>query len=245
METTNQTGIQETYGSQAMNGTQSTTRKAQNYGKTVGQPQLSEEAAKYYEQLKKKYGNMDFVLVSKDQKAYAKANAASFANSFKTVVLIDEEKIERMATDENFRKQYESIISNAASGISQLKSQMEKSGANVKGYGMQVNDGGVTSFFAVLKKSSTAQKERIEKKAEEKRAERKAEAKRAAKKQAEERVHRSDDGIDWEDDDTVTITASSIEELMQKINDYLMSERSDMVMTEEELQLGQNIDFKG
>ena len=29
-------------------------------GKTVGEPKLSEKAAKYYEQLKKKYANMDF-----------------------------------------------------------------------------------------------------------------------------------------------------------------------------------------
>lgn len=30
-----------------------------NYGRTIGQPELSEKAAKYYEQLKKKYGNYD------------------------------------------------------------------------------------------------------------------------------------------------------------------------------------------
>mgnify|MGYP007104309987 CR=1 FL=1 len=82
------------------------------------------------------------------------------------VVLIDEEKIERMATDENYRKQYEGIIKNAASGLSQLKSQIESSGQsqNVVGYGMKVNDGGTATFFAVLKKSSADQKARIEKK---------------------------------------------------------------------------------
>lgn len=62
------------------------------YGKTVGEPKLSEEGKKYYEELKKKYGNYDFVLVSSDQKENAKANASKYANSFKTVVLIDEEK---------------------------------------------------------------------------------------------------------------------------------------------------------
>ena len=35
-----------------------------------------------------------------------KANAAKYANGYKTVVLIDEDKIEQMATDEKFRKQY-------------------------------------------------------------------------------------------------------------------------------------------
>ena len=82
-----------------------TKRTDTNYGQTIGQPELSEKAAKYYEQLKKKYGNYDFILVSRDQKENAKANAAKYANGYKTVVLIDEDKIEQMATDEKFRKQ--------------------------------------------------------------------------------------------------------------------------------------------
>ena len=98
-----------------------------NYGKTIGNVKLSEEGAKYYEELKNKYSNMDFILVSKDQKANAQANAASYANASKMVVLIDEEKIERMATDENYRNQYESIIKNAASGLTQLKSHWHQS----------------------------------------------------------------------------------------------------------------------
>lgn len=134
-----------------------------NYGQTIGQPELSEKAAKYYEQLKKKYGNYDFILVSRDQKENAKANAAKYANGYKTVVLIDEDKIEQMATDEKFRKQYEGILSGAAAQIQQLKTSLQSSGANVKGFGMQVNDGGTLSFFAVLKKSSAEQKARIEK----------------------------------------------------------------------------------
>lgn len=63
-----------------------------NYGKTIGNAKLSEEGAKYYQELKKKYSNMDFILVSKEQKANAQANAASYANGNKMVVLIDEEK---------------------------------------------------------------------------------------------------------------------------------------------------------
>lgn len=250
METTTGAGntnaaVSDAYGSYATETKKTTRNKTGSYGKTVGMPQLSEEGAAYYEELKKKYGNMDFILVSKDQKANAQANAASYANSFKMVVLIDEEKIEKMATDENYRKQYEGIIRNAASGLSQLKAQMEKSGAKVKGYGMQVKDGGLTSFFAVLKKSSSDQKERIAKRGEAKKAEKKAAAKKAEKQAAEERLHgKKTDHIE-NDDDTVTITASSIEELMQKIDDYTMAERSDQVMTESEQQLGQHVDFKG
>lgn len=118
-----------------------------DYGRTIGQPELSEKAAKYYEQLKKRYGNYDFILVSRDQKENAKANAAKYANGYKTVVLIDEDKIEQMATDEKFRKQYEGILSGAAAQIQQLKTSLQSSGAQVKGFGMQVNDGGTLSFL--------------------------------------------------------------------------------------------------
>ena len=36
-------------------------------GKTIGSPKLSKKAADYYESLKKKYSNMDFILVSEDK----------------------------------------------------------------------------------------------------------------------------------------------------------------------------------
>ena len=157
-------------------------------GKTIGSPKLSKKAADYYESLKKKYSNMDFILVSEDKKEQAKAQASSYANASKMVVLIDEDKVERMAEDENYRKQYEAIIANAASGISQLKSSLQSSGANVKGFGMQVNDGGTATYFAVLEESSAAQRERIEKKAAEKKAEKKAAEKKAEKKHQKEKL---------------------------------------------------------
>ena len=84
-------------------------------GKTIGEPKLSDKAKEYYEKLKKKFSTMDFILVSKDMKETAKANAGQYANANKMVVLIDEEKIERMAEDESYRKQYEGIIANASS----------------------------------------------------------------------------------------------------------------------------------
>lgn len=228
-------------------------KESRNLGKTIGEPKLSKEAQKYYERLKKKYGNYDFILVSEDQKANAQANASKYANNIKTVVLIDEEKIERMATDENYRKKYEGVLSGASTQLAQLKSSMEKSGANVKGYGMQVNDGGTASFFAVMKKSSAAQKARIEKTAEKKKTEKKAAEKKAEKKKEEARLEKTrasknekvndEDSID--DEETITITANSIEELMKKISDYTFAERSDSVQTDSEKMVGQHVDFRG
>ena len=114
-------------------------------GKNIGQAKLSETAKKYYEELKAKYKDMDFILVSKDMKEAAKANAGKYANPNKMVVLIDEEKIERMAQDEQFRKQYESVIASAQKKLPQLQQALGNS-ANIKGFGMQVNNDGFQRF---------------------------------------------------------------------------------------------------
>ena len=188
----------ETENTGKMSNSSKTDKNGKITGKTIGQPKLSEKAAKYYEQLKKKYSNMDFILVSEDQKENAKAQAGSYANASKTVVLIDEDKIERMVEDENYRKQYEGIIGNAASGLSQLESA---------------------------------------------KAEKKAEEKKAKKKEQEERLKKKKQ--DDDSDDTITITASSIEELIKKIEDYTQNEEVNNVQTKEEKAVGQHIDFKG
>lgn len=229
-------------------------------GRTIGNPKLSEKAAKYYEELKRKYSNMDFILVSEDQKEKARTQAGSYANASKMVVLIDEDKIERMAEDENYRRQYEAIIANAGSGIAQMKSSLEASGTKVKGYGMQVNDGGTATYFAVLQKSSDAQKERIEKKREKAAEEKKTEARRAQKdaqekrirdgknqrdEHAAERVNKTDETAEADWENTVTITASSIGELLKKISDYQQNERMNTVQTKEERLVGGHIDYKG
>lgn len=213
-------------------------RKAGNYGKTIGQAKLSKEGAKYYEELKKKFGNMDFILVSKDMKDQAQANAGAFANPNKMVVLIDEDKIEQMAVDEKFRAQYEGLIEKAANNLSALKEKMDNSGqsSNILGYGLEVKDDGEIGFFAVLRKSAEAQKEHIEKVTEKHQAEKKAAAKKAAKEAFEESL---------KPEDTEVIRADSIEELLQKVGDYNFADRSNIVKTEQEMQIGQSIDFKG
>lgn len=221
------------------------TKKAGNYGKTIGQPKLSDKAAKYYEELKKKFSNMDFILVSADQKETAKAQAGSYANPVKTVVLIDEEKLEKMADDESYRAQYEGIIRKASSGLNQLKKSLG-SNSSVKGFGMQINDNGTASFFAVVDKSLAAQRERISKKSAEKKENSKKEAKKAEKeKQAEELdERRKSDKTGGKDGDYVTVTASSVDELKKRVDDVLYTAWSDSVRTDQERQWGQNIDFR-
>ncbi len=222
-----------------------------NYGKTLGKAKLSEEGARYYEELKKKYSDMDFVLVSKDMKDYAKQNASSFGNPNRMVVLIDEEKIERMATDEKFRAQYEGLISKAKAQMPQLQAAMQTK-PNIKTIGMQVGDDGKASFFAVMSKSNTDMTAKLqEKRAAKKKAE-KAEEKKAAKKEQMEKLRDKSGKTDkvkdkesGEEEDVEILMADSIDELFKKIDDFNFSARADSVQTPMEKTIGQSIDFKG
>ena len=218
-------------------------------GKTVGNVKLSEKAQKYYEELRSKFHNMDFVLVSEDEKENAKAHAASFAQHGKLVVLVDEAKIERMAEDSSYRAQIEGLIEKSSQSFAGFKDSIAATGANVKGFGMQVNDNGTTSFFAVLEKSTKDQANRIAKKREEKKAEKKAEDKKTAKAKNEERLEKAKEAknskkVEKSDPENETvITANSLEELLQKIQDHVQLEMSDNVITEAEKAVGQKIDF--
>lgn len=219
-------------------------KKVKVSGRTVGNPMLTEKAAKYYDELRKKYGNMDFILVSKDQKEYAKANASKYGNANKMVVLIDEEKIERMAEDEKYRKQYEAIISNGANGLTQMKSKLAQMGMNVKSCGIKVNDNGAASFFATMDKSFKAQnKKRAEKQAA-KKAEKKAEEKKAQKKKQKEKLEEGRiENKESRESDEITFEADSIDELMKKIENMDYVVRPEDKLSEMEKKVGRQFDY--
>lgn len=224
-------------------------------GRTIGSPKLSDKAMKYYEQLKKKYSNMDFILVSPEMKEEAERKKGTYGGSKELIVLIDSDKVERMAEDEEFRKKYETILSNATSQFAQMKSSLLAKGSSVSTFGMTFDNKGNASFFAVVDKSLALQRERIAakkednarqkkldvKKVEEKRIKegtekKKAEAK-AAEKGMETRETKEDDG------ERITVTADSWEELLNKIDAVVMDFMTDNVLTDSELRVGQNIDF--
>ena len=178
----------------------------------------------------------------------AEQKAAKYANSNRTLVLIDADKIEKMAEDEDYRKKYEDIIGNANSQLDQMKQSLGSMIGNVKTFGIKVDDGGNTSFFAVVDKSLSAQKERIAKKAEQKTQQKKADAAKAAKKKAEtkrkEKTQDKKSEKTAESDEVETIEASSIEDLMKKLTDRTMASLSDQARTQQEMQVGTQVDFR-
>ena len=243
------------------------------YGISIGDVKLSDAANEYYKDLKSKFHNAEFILVSKDMKAQVQANASAYGNVNKMVVLIDEEKLERMATDESFRKKYEGIIAMSQQQLAQAKNSLSSSGATVKNFGMSVNEDGSTDFFATLEKSSADQTKRLEKqkaaKKEHKLKEKKQAEKKAKKEALEEKLEqkrhekklekeamldkltdKADDEMDTEfdpfapdDKEYVQFHASTMDDLVGQVSHYAYESRN--VMTEQEMSVGQNIDFMG
>lgn len=238
-------------------------------GNTIGDVQLSDKAKDYYEKLKSKYHNMEFIAVSKDMKDQVQKNAGAYGNANKMVVLVDEEKLERMANDEAFRKKYEGIIAAAGNKLAEAKNSLTSSGASLKNFGMSVDANGKESFFATVEKAQDQQKKRIEEKSakkkadkikEKKKAEKAKEKKKAEKAKDEERLQKAKDKKkadksdatdkeerihEPEDRDYVTIASDSLEDLVAKVSDYSYNNAAGRVMTEAESALGGHIDFKG
>lgn len=250
----------ETKGWSPIDTTSSLVPRKTEYGNTIGDVQLSDKAKDYYDKLKSKYHNMEFIAVSKDMKAQVQANAASYGNANKMVVLIDEEKLERMATDESFRKKYEGIIAMSQTKMAEAKNSLTSSGASVKNFGMSVDSNGKESFFATVEKSGDLQKKRIEKKAAEKKEQKIKDKKKAEKKALEERIQKArekkaekadtddkdNDEIESVDDkEYVTFEANSMDELLSKVRTYTYNSASSRVMTDSEKMLGTQVDYKG
>ena len=214
------------------------------YGTVVGDVELSDKAREYYDKLKSKFHGMEFILVSKDMKSQAAANASKFGNANKPVVLIDEEKLEKMANDEAFRKKYEGIIAMSQAKLQEAKNSLVSSGAIVKNFGMQVGTNGQISFFATLEKANSAKAKYIEKKQAEKKAAKVKEKKQAEKKAQNERLEKLREGNKTEKD-YIELWSEDLNDLVNNVAKYTYNHSMDNVLTEEETRVGQNVDFKG
>ncbi|MCR4650169.1 MAG: DUF6033 family protein [Lachnospiraceae bacterium] len=237
------------------------------YGNTIGDVKLSDKAKAYYDKLKARYHNIEFIAVSKDLKAQVHANAASYGNANKMVLLIDDEKLERMATDEAYRKKYEAIIAMSEMKLSEAKNSLASTGIGTKNFGVSVDSNGNESFFATVEKSLDAQKKSIEKKAAQKKELKAKEKKKAEKELREERLKKAaEENVrpeelrdrDMPEADTdggnvpvgdnkeyVTIEASSMEELISMVSSYSYDIASRRVMSGSDTAVGAHIDFRG
>jgi len=210
--------------------------KTANHKGMIGNPKLSETATSYYEDLKSKYSDVEFVLVDNNSTDVAKEYASNLVSNKSMIVLISADEVEQMATDETTRSQNEKLIEDAKAQMPDLLAQLKESGVNVKSFGMEFNKDGTASYFAVVDKSMAAQRERIENNIEENRAAKKEAAKENAAERLENKhLHRKEE--------LTTITSSSMEDLISKIKDVLYEAKADSVITEQEKMIGQHFDL--
>ena len=125
------------------------TAKVSNGKNSIGNPKLSDTASKYYEELKAKYGDMEFVLVADDQMETAKEQSSNIASDKSMIVLISESELEEMATNEETRTKNEKLIEDAKAQMPDMLEKLKESGTEVKSFGIEIKDGTV-SYFAVL-----------------------------------------------------------------------------------------------
>lgn len=184
------------------------TKKADN-----SSVQLSDKAKALLQELKKTYSNMDFFVA--DYESDEEASEYLSRGSKDYSVLIDPEELERMANDEDVKKQNLSLLDEAVGKLGEIKEELKESGREdeVVSLGVSIGKDGQVSYFAELEKAGERQKEFVDKIREDK----KEAAKEAAKEAEAERTGRGQDKYNYEHSKRTTVSANSVEELLEKI----------------------------
>ena len=189
---------------------------------------LSDEAKSYLETLKEKYGDISFFVA--DCATDEEMNQYFAMGTKKYSCVISTDTLEQMATNEEVRAKYESIIDNADEQMEEMKEQIaeevgEEAAEQVQFVGFSIDNNGVVNYFAKLKDSNDSYYEKLA----EKRAEEKKEAKEAEEREKEKALEekRFEEGK-W-------IKADSKEGLIAAIKEALgieeQQEDEDIVMT--------------
>lgn len=192
--------------------------------------QLSTQAKKLLDELKKKYSNMDFIVADYENDEEASAYLSRGTKEFS--VLIDPETLEEMASDEDAKAKNIGILEDS---VSQLKDMSDKLGDKkdeVAHLGVSIGKDGKVSYFAELEKLGERQKEWIEKSRENRKEEKASKEKTALEKMMQENAP-------YEKTKKTRVQADSVEELIEKINavDW------DKVKEEEKPEEGGRFDF--
>lgn len=180
--------------------------------------QLSSRAQKLLDELKKKYGNMDFTVADYETDEEAAKYLSRGQKEFS--ILIEPELLEEMAADKGTREKYEKVIQDSTGQIKDMVEQLGSDSDKVKSLGITVGKDGEVSFFAELEKLSSKQRDRIEETKERKKEEAKENKEALAGK--ETAGAKKAELEDWLgiSNQTVRLKAASAEELLSKIKNF-------------------------
>lgn len=182
--------------------------------------QLSKNAKKLLEELKKTYKNMDFIVADYETDEEAASYLSRGTKEFS--VLIDPETLEEMAADKDAKAKYTGILEDAVGQLKDMETKLGDKKDEVTHLGISIGKDGQVSYFADLEKAGERQKEFIERTRESKKEERAAEEKKAGERTKKTRVE-----------------ADSVEELLDKIQSVDWNQ----VKAEEKAVTGSKFDF--
>lgn len=196
--------------------------------------QLSDKAKALLQELKKTYNNADFYVAeyeTEEEKAdYLSRGSKDFS------VLIDPEELERMANDDEVKKQNLSLLDESLNKLGEMKEELKETGREdeVVTLGVDIGKDGQVSYFAELEKSGERTKEFVDSIREEKKeAAKEAEAEKADKNSNQSKYN-------YEHSKRATVTANSVEDLLEQIKNF----NWDNVKEETTIPMpGKNFDF--
>jgi len=183
--------------------------------KTGDKVNLSTEAKNLLKELKKTYSNMDFIVADYETDEEAAAYLARGTGEFS--VLLTPDELEKMAADEDYKKQNLQTLDNALAKLGEMKEQLGESGEAVKRIGIAIGDDGGISYFAELEKTNAKQRDCIEKQRENRREEKAEAEKKAEREKAEESADVVNRAFGQKKYKRTVVYADSVEELSEKI----------------------------
>jgi len=136
----------------------------ENAGSATGEPKLSAKAQSYLDNLRKKYGDYDFVVSNNLDAAQTVGSSKEYS------VIFTPEELEQMAEDDEYA---EKVMGKVGDAVDMLKNLSEKDlgeGVQFSQLSVSFDSDGNMKLFAQLEKLSADQKERFDA-AREKRAE--------------------------------------------------------------------------
>lgn len=144
---------------------------------------LSDKAKGLLEELRKKYKNLDISAAEwstdEEQDYYASRTDKEFS------VLINPELLEKMASDDSARAQYEDVLANAGKSMETMKNELGADADKVKNFSITMDADGKVKYAVQLIKDMTEKSKGDNKVSESDKQKERIEEKRAQKKEKE------------------------------------------------------------
>lgn len=208
-------------------------KKAENTKKTTNNSvQLSDKAKALLQELKKTYNNADFYVAEYENEDEASEYLSRGSKDYS--VLIDPEELERMANDDEVKKQNLSLLDESLGKLGEMKEALKETGREdeVVTLGVNIGKDGQVSYFAELEKNGERTKEFVDKMLENK--------KEAAKEAEADKTGKAQDKYNYEHSKRATVSANSVEDLLEQIKNF----NWDNVKEETTIPMpGKNFDF--